>query len=75
MNNFIESKSDSNQDQTMMKLTPEDMIRRFFLDQSRNDREIHRIKIVKAIAYHDTNLKSNSEHIKFICSFDDDQYE
>ena len=45
----ITSESDNNQGQTMMVVTPEDMIGRTFLDQPRDDGERHRATIIKAI--------------------------
>ena len=59
----------------MMIMPPEDVIRRTFLGQPKNDGERHRTTIVKAISNHHKELESNSERITFICSFDDYQYE
>ena len=53
---FIKSESDNNQDQTMMIMSPEDMIGRTFLGQLRDYGEIHRATIVKAISNHDKEL-------------------
>ena len=50
---FIKSESDNNQDQTIMIMLPEDMIRRTFLGQPRDYGERHTAIIVKAISnYH-----------------------
>ena len=56
-------------------MTPEDMIGHNFLDQPRYDEERHRATILKAISNHDKELESNTECIKFLYSFNDDQYE
>ena len=59
----------------MMILIPEVMIGRTFLGQPKDDEEKHRATIVKAISNHDEELESNPERTKFLCSFNDDQYE
>ena len=46
-----------------------------FLGQPRDNGEIHRETILKAIANHHKELESNPGRIKFLCSFNDDQYE
>ena len=74
LNKFIRSESDNNQYYTMMIMKLEDMIGRTFLDQPRDDGEIHQATIIKVILNHDKNLESNHERIKFILSFNDDQY-
>ena len=56
-------------------MAPEDMIGRTFLGQPRDDGKRHRETIVKTISNHDKELESNTEYIKFLCSFNDDQYE
>ena len=50
------------------------MIGRNFLDQSRDDGERYRAIIVKYIT-EDKSLESNPDRIRFIWSFNDDQYE
>ena len=37
--------------------------------------ERYRGTIIKAILNHDKSLKSNPEHIEYLCSFNNDQYE
>ena len=72
---FIIYESDNNQDQTMMVLTPEDIIGRTFLGQPRDDGKRHQATIINTISDHGKNLKSNPERIKYLYSFDNDQYE
>ena len=52
----------------MIIITLVDMIGRSFLGQPRDGGERHRARIVKYIAYHDKNLESNPERIKFLYS-------
>ena len=58
-----------------MVMTHNDMTRRTFLGQPKDDGEKHQARIVKAISDHDNHLESNPERIKYVCSFNDDRYE
>ena len=72
---YIKSESDNNKDQTIMIMSVEDMIGRNFLGQPGDDGERHRVTIVKAISNYHKKQESNPELIKFLSSFNDDQYE
>ena len=72
---FIKSIHDVNQDKHMMIVEPEYMIGcKVFLEPLDNG-ERHRAKIGKAIEDHIQDTESNPERIKFLCSFNDEQYE
>ena len=59
----------------MMIVKPEDMIGCTFLTNLLDNGEKHRACIVKYIDNHHDKLENNPEHIKFLCSFKDEQYE
>ena len=72
---FIKSVNGVNQDKPMMIMQPEDMIGRTFLTEPQDNGERHRARIVKAIIDHENNIKNNPDRIKFLCSFNNDEYE
>ena len=72
---FTRSDSDNNPNQTMMIIPIEDMIGYTFIGQPRDNGERRITTIVKSISNQDKDLKSNPECIKFLWSFNDDQYE
>ena len=74
-NEFIKSVHSGNQDKTMMVMQPEDMIGRTFLTEPLDNGERHRAKIVKAIIDHKNNLTNDPDCIKFLCSFNNHEYE
>ena len=59
----------------MMVIQPEDMIGRTFLGIHLDNGEQHRARIVKCIDNHRDKVESNPQRIKFLCSFNNDQYE
>ena len=79
---FIKSAGDVNNEQsntgerdTMMVIPPEDMIGRTFLSKPLDNGERHRGKIVRAIEGHLEDVLSHPERIKYVCTFNDEQYE
>ena len=70
----IKSVKSVNQDQ-MMVIKPEDMVGRTFLTDALDNGERHRAHIVKAIEDHQENIEAHPERIKFLCSFNNKQYE
>ena len=63
------------EDKTMMVMQPEDMIGRTFLTEPLDNGERRHTRIVKAIIDHKNNLTNDSDHIKFLCPFNNDEYE
>ena len=59
----------------MMVMKPEDMIGRTFLTDPLDNGEQHRARIVKAIEEHQDNITEHPDRIKFLCSFNNEQYE
>ena len=60
---------------SMPIIEPTDLIGRSFLLPKRDDGEHHRAKIVELIKEHDDKTSNDSNHIKFKCSVNNDQYE
>jgi len=63
-----------------MVIAPEDMIGRSFLSNPTDNGTIdngerHRAFIVRAIEDHDNNMAKDPARIKFLCSFNNDQYQ
>ena len=56
-------------------MTPKNMIGRTIIGQPRDNGERRQARIVKDISDHDKKLEPNPELVKFLCSFNDDQYE
>ena len=54
---------------------PNDLVGRTFLMAPQPDAQRFRAHIVRAIEDHERDLANNSEHIHFLCSINDDQYE
>ena len=59
----------------MMVMHPEDLIGRTFLSEPMDNGERHRGRIVKAITEHKKDIANNPDRIKFLCSFNNDEYE
>ena len=57
-----------------MVIQPEDMIRRKLLTEPFDNGERHRARIVEAISDQHNQLEKNPDCIKFLCSFNNDQY-
>ena len=64
-----------NQFQNMMIIQPEDMIGSTFLGSPLDNGERHQARIVKCIDAHRDKVESNPQRIKFLCSFNNNQYE
>ena len=63
------------QEQSLMIIKPEDKVGRTFLSDPMDNGERHRARIVKALDDHKNDLEKNPERAKFLCSFNDDEYE
>ena len=57
-----------------MVIQPEDMIGQIFLAEPFDNGERHRACIVEAISDQHNQLEKNPDCIKFLCSFNNDQY-
>ena len=77
---IIEPANDLRQDKKMMVIAPEDMVRKSFLSKPTHNgtidsRERHRAFIIKEIEEHDNKIAKDPARIKFLCSFNNDQYQ
>ena len=77
---IIKSANDIRQDKTMIVITPEHIIGQSFLSNPTNNDTIDngarcRAFIVKLIEYHDNKMAKDPGRNKFLCSFNDDQYQ
>jgi len=77
---IIKSANDLRKDKTMMFIAPEDMIGRSFLSNPTDNVTIdngerHRAFIVREIEDHDNKMAKDPARIKFLCSFNNNQYQ
>ena len=56
-------------------IEPEDIVGRTFFTDPLDNGEQHRACIVKAIEDHQENTEKHPERVKFLCSFNNEQYE
>jgi hypothetical protein len=56
----------------MPTIDPKDLVSRTFLKDSEADGQRFRARIVRAILDHDTDLKREPNHVKFLCEVDGD---
>ena len=86
INQVVKSKSDTlqiptetNQEQSDNKpmpiIHPSDLVGRSFLMNTNDDGEKLRAQVVEAVKVYDDKLKDDPDHIKFVCSVNDDTYE
>ena len=78
----VKSKSDdNNQNQSENKPTnmpivsPSDLVGRSFLMDKNDNGEKFRAKIVSAVKKHDDSLDNHPDHLKFVCSVNNEEYE
>ena len=78
----VKSKSDNNNDnqsenksENMPIVYPSDLIGRSFLMDINENGEKFRAKIISAIKKHEDGLENHPDHLKFVCSVNDNEYE
>ena len=59
----------------MLLVHPSDLVARLFLMNTNANGEKLRAQVVEAVKNYDDKLKDDPDHIKFVCSVNDEKYE